>query len=183
MLDGEFLQIGEVAQIAGVEVGQVRNWMARGFIPNRMGCVRGGGGPGKPLKFTARGAMLIVTGAALVRAGASPEPALTAAAGMAFENQELSPSMYRFAGLPFPWTEGETYLVLSGERSWVIPGDSLPRVDILLGDDVAFCAANVSAVFRRLCAHLGHDAAAVLEAVYGREALDALAARAAEAGT
>ncbi len=73
---------------------------------------------------------------------------------------------HRWPGLPFHYSEGDTFAFVAGSKSTVAIGDSLKDVLRALGQPAGFIALNVSAVFHAVMLRMALSSAEVLDEIY-----------------
>ena len=179
----------DVAAATNTTPKQITDWCNQGHIVGQKEPL----GKGRRREFTFSNVMEVACGVALMQHGIqSPADAFRAAMRFAHigsahggwvneagETVETNPRPKRHPGLPYHYLDGETFLVVSGERSAVI------RVvkwqfnthDIfrdMLSPPAAFIALNVTQVFKEVVKNLGEhfhtekDYRIVLDQEYGR---------------
>ena len=173
----------DVATATGTTPKQITDWCHQGHIIGQKDRL----GKGHRREFTFNNVMQIAVGVALMQHGVqSPADAFAAAAhfahfgsghsGWVNENNEIveePPRPRRNPGLPYHYRNGDTYLIVSGERSNVVLVEK-GQLDLysifpeLVRAPAVFIAVNVSAVFAAVVENMGQDWRAVLDAIYGR---------------
>lgn len=173
----------DVATATNTTPKQITDWCNQGHIVGQKAPL----GKGRRREFSFANVMEVACGVALMQHGIqSPADAFRAA--MRFSHfgsshsgwvdaegrmVETNPKPKRDPGLPYHHLDGETFLIVSGERAAVIrvvkwqfnTHDIFPE---LSRPPAAFIALNVTEVFKAVAHNLGHDYRVVLDQVYGR---------------
>lgn len=173
----------DVARATGTTSKQITDWCNQGHILGQKGRL----GKGHRREFTFSAVMQIAVGVALMQHGIrSPADAFQAAmhfshfgsghSGWVNENNELvedPPLPKRNPGFPYHFRDGDTFLIVSGERSNVVLVEK-GQLDLysifpeLTGPPAVFIAVNVTEVFKAVIRNMGQDWRVVLDQVYGR---------------
>lgn len=173
----------DVAQATGTTAKQITDWCNQGHILGQNGRL----GKGRRREFSFSNVMEIAVGVALMQHGVqSPADAFGAAmkfahvgsghSGWVNENNEIvenPPRPKRNPGFPYHFRDGDTYLIVSGERSNVVLVEN-GQLDLysifpeLARAPAVFIAVNVTAVFKAVMQNMGEDWRVVLDLVYGR---------------
>lgn len=173
----------DVAQATGTTSKQITDWCNQGHILGQKGRL----GKGRRREFTFSNVMEIAVGVALMQHGIqSPADAFAAAmtfahvgsshSGWVNEKDELvedPPRPKRNPGFPYHYLNGDTFLIVSGERSNVVLVEK-GQLDLnsifpeLTGAPAVFIAVNVTEVFKAVIRNMGQDWRVVLDQVYGR---------------
>lgn len=173
----------DVAQATGTTAKQITDWCNQGHILGQKGRL----GKGRRREFSFSNVMEIAVGVALMQHGVqSPADAFQAAMHFAHVGSSHSgwvdkngkmvedpPLPKRKPGFPYHFRDGETYLIVSGERSNVIlvKKGQLDLYSMLPGlarPPAVFIAVNVTTVFAAVVENMGQDWRVVLDQVYGR---------------
>lgn len=173
----------DVAQATGTTAKQITDWCNQGHILGQKGRL----GKGRRREFSFSNVMEIAVGVALMQHGVqSPADAFGAAmkfahvgsshSGWVNEKDELvenPPRPKRNPAFPYHYREGETYLIVSGERANVVlvQKGQLDLYSVLpeLGRPPAvFIGVNVTEVFKAVITNMGEDWRVLLDQVYGR---------------
>lgn len=173
----------DVARATGTTSKQITDWCNQGHILGQKGRL----GKGHRREFTFSAVMQIAVGVALMQHGVnSPGDAFAAAmnfahvgsghSGWVNEKDELvedPPLPKRNPGMPYHYRNGDTFLIVSGERSNVVLVEK-GQLDLysifpeLTKAPAVFIAVNVSTVFKAVAHNMGQDWRVVLDQVYGR---------------
>lgn len=173
----------DVAQATGTTPKQITDWCNQGHILGQKGRL----GKGRRREFTFNNVMEIAVGVTLMQHGLqSPADAFQAAmmyshggsghSGWVNEKNELvenPPRPKRTPGFPYHFRDGETFLIVSGERANVVLVEK-GQLDLysvlpeLARPPAVFIAVNVTAVFKAVITNMGEDWRVVLDQVYGR---------------
>ena len=173
----------DVAQATGTTPKQITDWCNQGHIIGQKGRL----GKGHRRLFTFNNVMEVAVGVALMQHGVqSPADAFAAAmmfahvgsshSGLVNEKDELvenPPEPNRHPGFPYHFRDGETYLIVSGERANVVLVEKF-KLDLysmlpeIARPPAVFIAVNVTEVFKAVMHNMGEDWRVVLDQVYGR---------------
>lgn len=173
----------DVAKATGTTPKQITDWCNQGHIIGQKEPL----GKGRRREFTFSNVMQIAAGVVLMQYGVnSPGDAFRAAAHFAHfgschsgwinENDELvedPPRPKRNPGFPYHFRDGDTFLIVSGDRANVV---LVEKGEIHLNSvfpelsrpQAAFIAANMTEVFKAVIHNMGQDWRVVLDQVYGR---------------
>lgn len=172
----------DVAQATGTTPKQITDWCNQGHILGQKGRL----GKGRRREFSFSNVMEIAVGVALMQHGVqSPADAFGAAmkfahigsshSGWVNEKDEIvedPPRPKRNPGFPYHFRDGETYLIVSGDRANVVLVEK-GKLDLysilpeLARPPAVFIAVNVTAVFKAVMQNMGEDWRIVLDQVYG----------------
>lgn len=173
----------DVAKATGTTPKQITDWCNQGHIIGQKEPL----GKGRRREFTFSSVMQIATGVVLMQYGVnSPGDAFRAAMHFAHfgsghsgwvndkgEMIEDKPRPKRNPGFPYHFRDGETFLIVSGERANVVLFEK-GQLDLysvfpeLSRPPAAFMAVNMTEVFKAVIRNMGEDWRVVLDQVYGR---------------
>lgn len=182
-LSKEPLGAQDVAKATGTTPKQITDWCNQGLVLGQKDRL----GKGHRREFSLNNLMQVAVAVALMQHGIrSPADAFQAAMHFAHVGSDHSgwvdkngnmvedpPLPKRKPGYPYHFRDGETYLIVSGERSKeiLVKKGQLDLYSIfpdLPGTPAVFIAVNVTEVFKAVTRNMGEDWRVVLDRVYGR---------------
>lgn len=175
---------GEVVESAGITMSTLQNWIKREVIVGHGDDdIEGGGSQGRHRRFSFHALMQISIGAALIRASGGGDLRQAFNAAMIFAHSGEGPSGWvnakdeiesgdpnRDPGMPYHWSHGRTLMGCAGDNTTIVllrpKQDSFFEIRQNLRRAEGFVVLDASAVFERVCAHIGLDYREVLDAAY-----------------
>ncbi len=166
----------EVAAAIGVPRPTLQSWLHRGYVIGHRGDgglhLQGAGSPGVYRQFSYHAAMQVAVAKSLLGCGVPVKEAFFAAGMFAHTGEEAIEGLHpeRVPGMPFNG-DGRTFLAISGDKSDVFFNDYdrsiLSDMFLRLGNVDGITVVDISAIFDRLVAALGHHPSAVMDIAYG----------------